>query len=623
TASATVTTLMTFTAPGTLATIAGGAATDFQIGSGGSCTSSTSYTAGQTCTVQFTFTPKLPGMRYGGILLEDASGAALADSHIYGIGIGPLVNYSPAVQGVFAGSLGRAVGVAVDSAGTLFVGSQSTGLLSVNQAGTVKTINSSFVDPVGVAVDGSGNVFVTDHSSNTVSELLAPGLTTVVPLGTGWNAPAGIAVDGNGNVFVADEANNRVVELTVSSGYSQMVTLGGTYSQPSGVVVDGSGNVFVVDFGDGQLKELSLSNNYATATTVHSGLSSPVGIAIDANNNLYISTQTTGSLLELTAASSYNTVSTIGTGSSTFAGVAVDGMGNVYGADESANAVVKIDYADPPTLTFAATNVGSTSTDSPQTVTLTNAGNADLVFPTPSLGTNPTITAGFTIGPSSSCLQGAGASSPLTIVAGASCTNVVSFTPVAAGAVSGKLIPTDNNLNVLNATQIIPLNGIGIAVPAITGISPTSGPVTGGTVVTISGSGLLGVTAVNFGTIAATSFTVNSDTSITATAPAAAAGSVDVTVTAPGGTSATSPADLYTYVVLPQTINFTQPTAAYAGTAVLLSATGGGSSSPVVFSVISGPATASGTNGSTLTYTGAGTVVVEADQAGDATYAAA
>src|SRR6185312_5748130 len=103
----------------------------------------------------------------------------------------------------------------------------------------------------------------------------------------------------------------------------------------------------------------------------------------------------------------------------------------------------------------------------------------------------------------------------------------------------------------------------------------------------------------------------------------AAAGSVDVTVTAPGGTSATSPADLYTYVVLPQTINFTQPTAAYAGTAVLLSATGGGSSSPVVFSVISGPATASGTNGSTLTYTGAGTVVVEADQAGDANYAAA
>ena len=156
----------------------------------------------------------------------------------------------------------------------------------------------------------------------------------------------------------------------------------------------------------------------------------------------------------------------------------------------------------------------------------------------------------------------------------------------------------------------------------VTGISPSSGPTLGGTVVTITGSGLLGATAVNFGSSSATSFTVNSDTSITATAPAGT-GAVDVTVTAPGGTSATSAADLYTYVVLPQTITFTQPAPAYAGTAVLLSATGGSSPSPVVFSVISGPATATGTNGSTLTYTGAGTVVVEADQAGDANYAAA
>ena len=159
----------------------------------------------------------------------------------------------------------------------------------------------------------------------------------------------------------------------------------------------------------------------------------------------------------------------------------------------------------------------------------------------------------------------------------------------------------------------------------ITSVSPNSGPVAGGTVVTISGSGFLGATVVNFGATAAASFTVNSDSSITATAPAgAAAGAVDVTVTAPGGTSATSVADVFTYVApLPQTINFTQPSAAYAGTAVLLSATGGSSSSPVIFSVISGPATATGTNGSTLTYTGAGTVVVEADQAGDVNYTAA
>ena len=57
---------------------------------------------------------------------------------------------------------------------------------------------------------------------------------------------------------------------------------------------------------------------------------------------------------------------------------------------------------------------------------------------------------------------------------------------------------------------------------------------------TITGTDFTGATAVKFGTTAATGFTVNSATSITATAPAGAAGTVDVTVTTPGGTSATS-----------------------------------------------------------------------------------
>ena len=61
---------------------------------------------------------------------------------------------------------------------------------------------------------------------------------------------------------------------------------------------------------------------------------------------------------------------------------------------------------------------------------------------------------------------------------------------------------------------------------------------------TITGSGFTGATAVHFGATAATSLTVNSDTQITATAPAAASlGQVDVTVTTPAGTSATGPAD--------------------------------------------------------------------------------
>jgi len=56
---------------------------------------------------------------------------------------------------------------------------------------------------------------------------------------------------------------------------------------------------------------------------------------------------------------------------------------------------------------------------------------------------------------------------------------------------------------------------------------------------------------VKFGGIAAASFTVNSATSITATSPAMAGGTVDIIVTTPGGTSASSVADQFTYVLPP------------------------------------------------------------------------
>ncbi len=85
--------------------------------------------------------------------------------------------------------------------------------------------------------------------------------------------------------------------------------------------------------------------------------------------------------------------------------------------------------------------------------------------------------------------------------------------------------------------------------PTVTGISPTSGPTTGGTSVTITGTGFTSSATVMFGSVTATAVTVNSATSISATSPAESAGTVNVTVTTPSGTSATSTADQFTYVV--------------------------------------------------------------------------
>lgn len=83
--------------------------------------------------------------------------------------------------------------------------------------------------------------------------------------------------------------------------------------------------------------------------------------------------------------------------------------------------------------------------------------------------------------------------------------------------------------------------------PIITNISPQFGPQAGGTIVTITGSGFSGATAVNFGSQAATTFTVQSDTMITATTPQAVFGNVNSSVTTPTGTSVASQASIYTY----------------------------------------------------------------------------
>ena len=86
-----------------------------------------------------------------------------------------------------------------------------------------------------------------------------------------------------------------------------------------------------------------------------------------------------------------------------------------------------------------------------------------------------------------------------------------------------------------------------IPVPTVSGVSPSSGPIDGGTTVTITGANFTYAFEVDFGAIPV-GFTIDDDGSITAVSPAAlAAGTVDVTVASPGGTSAASAADQFTY----------------------------------------------------------------------------
>ncbi len=86
------------------------------------------------------------------------------------------------------------------------------------------------------------------------------------------------------------------------------------------------------------------------------------------------------------------------------------------------------------------------------------------------------------------------------------------------------------------------------APPSVSAVTPASGPLAGGDAVTVSGTNLAGATAVDFGAAAAESFKVLSASAISAIPPAGA-GTVEVTVRTPAGTSALSPADRFSYAL--------------------------------------------------------------------------
>ncbi len=143
--------------------------------------------------------------------------------------------------------------------------------------------------------------------------------------------------------------------------------------------------------------------------------------------------------------------------------------------------------------------------------------------------------------------------------------------------------------------------------PAISDVSPTSGPTLGGTTVTLTGAYFSDATSVTFGGVAGTSLSVDSDTQITVTTPAHIAGAVDVVVTTPYGTSA---AGTFTYVA-PPAISDVSPVSGSTdgGTTVTLTGSGFTGATSVTFD---------GSAGTSLSVTNDGelTVVTPAHVAG-------
>jgi large repetitive protein len=521
---------------------------DFTDAGTGTCTTngaSRIYNAGDSCTVNVTFAPRLPGARNGAVEIVDASGNVLATSMVYGTGDGPQIAFSPPAQSTISSGLSYPYGMAVDGNGNFYiVDSGNDRVLKETLGGgsyTQSTIVGGLNNPWGVAVDGSGNVYIVDSGNQRVlKETLSGGSYTQSTISSGLYQPHGVAVDGSGDLYIADTNNNRVLKETLSGGSYFQSTVASGLNGPYGAAVDASGNLYISEFrGNDVLKE-TLSGGSYIQSTVASGLNGPLGVAVDGGGNVYIDdTYNNRVLREALSGGSY-TQSTVGSGLSFPFGVATDGSGNIYISDTSHERVLKEDYTDPSSLSFATTAVGSTSSDSPQSVTVENIGDANLTGSVNSISANFAQVDGP--GTVTDCAQS------FSIAPGSACNLSLSFTPQSVGSIPGSATLFSNSLNGTQVQSQIALAGTGQQTPpVVTGISPSQGSPAGGTVVTITGTSFNGATAVRFGSSPATSLSVK-DTMITATAPAETGGTVDVTVTTQSGTSVTSAADRFTYV---------------------------------------------------------------------------
>ena len=146
--------------------------------------------------------------------------------------------------------------------------------------------------------------------------------------------------------------------------------------------------------------------------------------------------------------------------------------------------------------------------------------------------------------------------------------NATTFTVVSGNYVTAK-VPTGAKTGTV--TVVRPsgsLNSIQSfkVTPTISSISPTSGPI--GTIVTVTGTGLTQTTKVTIGGVKATTFTINSDSSVSVTIPTACkTGKIAVTTNGGSATSAS------TFNVTPTITSFT-PTSGKVGTSVVITGTG-------------------------------------------------
>ncbi|MFJ1270227.1 IPT/TIG domain-containing protein, partial [Legionella lytica] len=155
-------------------------------------------------------------------------------------------------------------------------------------------------------------------------------------------------------------------------------------------------------------------------------------------------------------------------------------------------------------------------------------------------GTLITLT-GTYFTPSSSLTIGGIAATSVTVI------NSTTLTAIAPAYVNGSLVKSVAVNNGVGSATLINGYTYVATTPSISGVTPNTGPVAGGTTITISGTGFTPTTTVTVDGLAATSITVNSATSLTASTPAYVSGPLAANVVVSNEVGSTTLAGGFTY----------------------------------------------------------------------------
>ncbi|MGA9882350.1 MAG: FG-GAP-like repeat-containing protein [Candidatus Acidiferrales bacterium] len=243
-----------------------------------------------------------------------------------------------------------------------------------------------------------------------------------------------------------------------------------------------------------------------------------------------------------------------------------DGTPDLVVADQGGNAITLILSGTPSTRPPVLTVSGVSPNSGPA------AG-----------GTSVTIT-GTDFTGVTAVMFGSAAATSFTVV---STTQITATSPAAgaAGAVDVK-VTTSAGTSATSAADEFTY----VATPTVTGVSPSSGPITGGTPVTITGTNFTNATAVYFALVPVSAFSINSSgTQITVNSPGGSVGAVDVFVFTPGGLSPASSADQFTYVSVPgPTVTGVSPNSGpvSGGTPVTITGTNFAGATAVYFALV-------------------------------------